>query len=930
MDVEAVVSIVVRKLTDLLIQEPIIFNKAIDEIELVRISLRQMQSFLIDAEDKKEHDERVKKWVDQFLAVVYEVEDAIETFVLRKMYARRMGYFFIFKNLKADSDLCDKIEGIKDRIKNLDKSKTDWVSNQSKPLRIRQLTLRRSSYQHEGLTLNQQNDDSSYSVDEEKDFIGFKKDKSKLVTMLIGSGRESGDYQKLPLISGVGKHGSGKTTANEVKSRFDFRVISVVGKHGSGKTTLAKVIYNSREVKSHFDCRAWVLASGNLTDVLLSTLEQIVSSNVDKKSTKEELTEKIHMILKEKRYLVVLDDLQTPDVWKKLLDAFPDKKNGSRVMLTTRNSRVALRADTRGEPHQLNPLNDKDTWELFLRKVRLPDNFKFSDEEIFKLKRKIIRRCKGSPLAIVVLGGLLSTKDLNYEVWLKVFEHPSWQLDSKQVQFSNVLALSYNDLPFHLRPCFIYLLLFPKDYDIPVRRLLRLWLAEGFVKQTPGMTPEDTVEIYLEELVKRSLIQISKRRKDGSAKTCCMNKEVVLHNDSNFLSKAQEIGLFHIQQMSEDEAPQHGVRRVTNFVDPKEYISQIQNLRSYLAFDIQKNDMPATEIDRFLNKVTGQNFGLLRVVDLERVYKPKLPDNMGKLFLLLRYLGLRWTFLDALPHSVGELPYLETLDVKHTYISSLPSSIWKMKHLRHLCLNEIRLDMSLQNHGTSLTHLQTLWGLFVDKKTPVKNGLYRLINLRKLGLTCHLDSFQELDEWIARLASLQSLRIRSKNQNGQPCKLNLKPLSSLENLTNLYLLGSLPELHDRYEFPPKLTVLTLSVSKLKNDPMPILAQLPSLSVLRLLADSYTGKELKCPPKGFIKLQILKLWMLKDLETWEVGKEALKELQEVEIRCCDKLKELPAPLFILENIKKIVLTNMPQKFVDEIPTKGLIFPKTLQF
>ena len=121
---------------------------------------------------------------------------------------------------------------------------------------------------------------------------------------------------------------------NEVKSRFDFRVISVVGKHGSGKTTFAKAIYNSPEVKSHFDCCAWVLAFGNLTDVLVSTLEQIVSSIVDKKSTKEELTQKIHMILKEKRYLVVLDDLQTPDVWKKLLDAFPDTKNGSRVMLT--------------------------------------------------------------------------------------------------------------------------------------------------------------------------------------------------------------------------------------------------------------------------------------------------------------------------------------------------------------------------------------------------------------------------------------------------------------------------------------------------------------------------------------------------------------------------------------------------------------------
>ena len=53
-----------------------------------------MQSFLIDAEDIKEHDEVVKKRVDQFLAVVYEVEDAIDTFFLRKMYARRMGTFY--------------------------------------------------------------------------------------------------------------------------------------------------------------------------------------------------------------------------------------------------------------------------------------------------------------------------------------------------------------------------------------------------------------------------------------------------------------------------------------------------------------------------------------------------------------------------------------------------------------------------------------------------------------------------------------------------------------------------------------------------------------------------------------------------------------------------------------------------------------------
>nr|POE45809.1 putative disease resistance protein [Quercus suber] len=881
MDVEAVVSIVIRKLTDLLIQEPIISKKAIDEIELVRISLRQMQNFLIDAEDTKENKEAIKKWVDDFLAVVYKVEDAIDTFVLPRMYARRVGfvgrYFFILKNLKADTDLRNQIEEINKKIKKLDKirSKTFKESNNGEPLtlRIRELTSNRSNNEDEGLTLNQQNN----SLDREPDIIGFEEDKIKLVAMLTGQ-------EKL-------------------------HVISVEGTRGSGKTTLATAIYNSDEVKDHFDCRAWVkLASGNSKELLLSIWEQIggVFATADSHSDRKELVEKLSKNLQEKRYLVVLDDVRTIDEWKELCDAFPVTDKGAKF-------------------HEMKPLNDEKAWELLLKMVRLPNNFQFKKSEIFRFKRKIRRRCKGLPLAIVVLGGLLSTKDVSYQVWLRVFE----RIDSKESQLSDISALSYIDLPFYLRPCFLYFRLFPKDYDIPVRRLLRLWLAEGFVYQSPGKTPEDMADEYLKQLLKRKLIQISKQRKDGSPKTCRMLS--VLHDDSNFLSKAREIGLFHIPQLSGTETTQHGVRRVADYGYTKEYSSSsdIEHLRSYLSFNIQKNDIPVSEIESFLNKFIGQGFGLLRVLDLERVYKPKFPKNLGKLFHL-RYFGLRWTSLDSLPHSVGELPYLETLDLKHTRISSLPSSIWKMKYLRHLCLDEIRLDMSLKKHGTYLTRLQTLWGLFVDDKTLVKNGLYGLINLRKLGLTCHLESFQELNEWIARLASLQSLKIRSKNQNGQPWKLNLKPLSSLENLTHLYLLGSLPELHDRYEFPPKLTVLTLSVSKLEKDPMPILAQLPSLSVLRLLADSYTGKELKCPPKGFIKLQILKLWMLKDLETWEVGKEALNELQEVEIRCCDKLKELPAPLFILENIKKIVLTNMPQKFVDEIPARGLIFPKTLQF
>ncbi|KAF5462247.1 hypothetical protein F2P56_018269 [Juglans regia] len=1176
MDVGAVVSLVIKKLTDMLIQESIIFKEVIDEVELVRVSLRQTQNFLIEAEDRKERNYKVKKWLEEFLVLVYNAEDAIETFVLYRMYIRSMGFSrrltFIRKKLRHGADFRSEVEKIKNKIKDIknkieeirepkrtsyfvnkesdpigfkeDKKRlvtrlTDtflrslhiisivgqvgsgkttlatalygsskinrhfdccvWVSasenprdiilmsilrqtensmvgektsiteleeeiqerlrnkrylvvlddvrsrnalealralpkqtngsrvllttnnedvarfadpsrlpyqlkplkdddawnlflktirlpknvqfseleiselktriirrckglplailelgdflstraasygewlkvldhpvwqlgrnedlhneveeiknkineikeeeEHGEPLRIQEyLNVRKSSNQDEGLRQNQQNS-SSYSMDEEhSDVIGFQKHKRRLVTRL---------------------------TDTYLRSRY---VISILGPVGSGKTTLAMEIYGSNAIRYHFDFRAWVSASENLRDVYLMLLEQAENSMDYEEAATEELVEKLREKLHNKRYLVVLDDVCSRDVLNTLRNALPNETNGSRVLLTTSNEDVAWSADRIRKPYHLQPLEDDDAWNLFLKKVHLSENIQFSAFEISELKRRIRRRCKGLPLAIVVLGGFLSTKGMSYEEWSQVLDHQSLQLDINGVEFSKILALSYNDLPFHLRPCLFYFGLFPKGYEIPVRRLLLLWLAEGFAKQSLEKTPEDVVEGYLDELIKRQMIQIKKWRKDGSPKRCLLRGE--LHEIIS--SKAEDIGFLHIQGImsdrEENESRKLSVRRVAGHGDIKEYPCKelyIQHLRSYLSFNTQNKDVPAKEIRNFLNKVVGyRGFGLLRVLDLERVYKPKLSENLEKLFHL-RYLGLRWTFLDTLPDSASELPYLETLDVKHTYISSLPISIWKMKHIRHLCLNEICFDMSVQKHNSSLTQLQTLWGLLVDNKSPVKNGLDKLVNLRKLGLTYHLDSVQELNEWIARLASLQSLRLRSKDKNGRPSKLGLNPLSSLENLTHLYLLGNLPELQDGFEFPLRLRVLTLSVSKLEKDPMPILAQLPNLVVLRLLADSYTGKEMLCPQGGFSMLRTLKLWMLKELDKWTVEERAMQNLRELEIRCCNKLKKLPEKLLDLSTIEEIILTNMPKEFVDNVQAdkqkKKLITTKTL--
>ncbi|KAL0287970.1 UNVERIFIED_CONTAM: putative disease resistance protein [Sesamum calycinum] len=607
----------------------------------------------------------------------------------------------------------------------------------------------------------------------------------------------------------------------------------------------------------------------------------------------------------------------------------PDEQNGSKIIITTWDEQLGRLADPERQPHSLKKLDYKESWDLFLRKVGLkegPDNS--------TLKDRIIKVCRGIPLNIVLLGSLLSTKkDRGINEWLSILDnHENWST-------SDILMFSYSDLDAHLQLCLLYMMLFPKELDIPVRRLQRLWLAEGFVKRPENndIFLEDVVQGYFDDLVKRSLISVSKLRSNGSPRKCRLLG--VLHD--LLLTKARGISLFHIHQGSvcNEDGP-FGKRRLVEYADgnncsltPSEY----KCLRSYISFNFQKKDTPAKDVAKLLSHMIGKGLGLLRVLDLEGVYKPSLPDNLGDLFHL-RYLGLRWTFLDKLPKSVGELSYLETLDLKHTYINGIPHSIWKLKHLRHLSLNEIHLnkDMPLHSHTGSLPKLLTLWGLSVDQDSPIKNGLSKLTDLRELGITFRLSKcddkdsngfstapqfMQDLVEWISKLTNLQSLRLRSKDDSGRPADLSLKPFSSLNKLSHMNLLGRLQKLPEIDHFPPNIKVLTLSVSQLDEDPMPVLGQLQSLTVLRLFANSYLGEKIVCPPGTFKGLEVLKLWMLKDLKNWELEEGAMKKLKELNIRCCSKLENIPSRLLQQGTFKDLILTNMSEKFKQPVETNN---------
>ncbi len=311
-----------------------------------------------------------------------------------------------------------------------------------------------------------------------------------------------------------------------------------------------------------------------------------------------------------------------------------------------------------------------------------------------------------------------------------------------------------------------------------------------------------------------------------------------------------------------------------------------------------------------------------------------MPNNIRNLHDLW-YLGLRWTYLESIPSSIGNLTNLQTLDMKHTYIREVPGSIWRLKELQHLYLNQNyrskivhhRSAKPLRNlpivmrqpRSNSPKNLQTLWGVFIDEVSFLKDQLDKLTSLEKLGLAFQLTSSQEKTlECIVGLNKLKSLELRSIDETGEPQNLKLKSLKNLPNLSNLYLFGRLENPSIISKFPEKLSYLTLSASGLTDDPMPTLGKLPNLKSLCFYSGSYKGREMVCWV-GFPQLLVLKLWKLESLEKLEVKDKAMQNLRELEIRCCNKLEVLTG-LKYLKSLQELKLTNMPETFTAIIERK----------
>ncbi|KAM7489734.1 hypothetical protein LguiB_027218 [Lonicera macranthoides] len=688
----------------------------------------------------------------------------------------------------------------------------------------------------------------------------------------------------------------------------------IVGMEGIGKTTLANSICKDVDVIHRFPHRALVsIPSYKNFGALVNDIEEQLTVFQEQK-TKEIVGVNGSHMLDANTCLIVLEDVRTIKEWKELIKEFPSTFNGIRILATTRSLDVAK--DTGSVSHKMHLLSDDDSWFLFKRSLTIPPGVKDQD-----IRKKVLIPCGGLPKAILEVREKFSQVECTSEAWLHLLE----TVQRNQEPWQETIRIYNREFPLDLRPYLFIIAQFPTDFEIPVRRLTALWIAESSTHRWRGNfeePPESVAKNHLTGLIDRNMVQVTKKKLNGEVKRCRLPHPL------------QEIRTSKVSHLVDYYNPGDSIFKHIHggneYISPSS-LSDYNDVISFTSFDPREGITPGEELGKFLNIcISSRCFKLLRVLDLEHVFRPELPEAIGNLDEL-RYLGLRWTYLQNLPPFISKLLNLQILDVKHTSISTLPRSIWKMHKLRHLYLNEsYRCRLPPPQSLRTITDLQTLWGVFIDEESPVENGLDRLLSVKRLGLTSRLMAsgnqyamsrkLEAVADWVNRLKKLQSLRLKSLDEPNQPLDLHLKPLKGHTNLSTIYLLGRISNEFVASGLPMALTDLTLSGSGLKEDPMQTLEKLPSLKILRLLGDTFIGTHMLCSSGGFLQLRVLKIWKLMQLEEWELREGALPNLIDLEIRSCIKLKVLPNGLLFLSTLSTLKLSGMPKEFIHTIKVR----------
>ncbi|XP_048325504.2 disease resistance RPP8-like protein 3 [Ziziphus jujuba] len=876
---ESVLSQSVERIAKLLIHEAASLRNVRDDVVLLQDELQSLQGFIKSADTKQHHDKHLQWLVLKVKDVASDAEDVIETYIFKVA----SSYIKACHNKRARA----QISFVRERIKVIFTSmQTYWIAS-----------VAAGEVEASVSTVELQRKLRRRSPNEEEEDVIILED----------------SFRDL--------------TAKLTNVEDQLRIVSVVG-------------------------------MGGLEDGLNDWLQGE---------------------LKEKRCLVVLDDIWTTVDWNSIKGAFLGGKEGSKLLFTTRNEEVATSADPLSSIIKPRILTDKESWEL-LQKKAFPKGG--CPQEFEGVGMQMATKCGGLPLAVIVLGGLLRTKT-TFKEWEKVLGDINSYLNKVQSHqeyegVNEILALSYYDLPYYLKPLFLYLGNFPEDTEIPKSKLVRLWIAEGFIprpkpttrrREELKQTLEAVAEGHLEELIHRCMVQVEKRDHTGiGVKTCrmhdlmrdlCISKareesfaqiiqqqhESNLSTDVSAASSYEHLGSGHSRRLVIHPGFDRRFRKPwacstffrkllgcnnnpsSSLVESNWVEQQVHpNLRSLLCLGGILS----------LSTLKSSNFRMLRVLELYFRLGSKIPGGIGNL-ICLTYLSLSCGKYEdiSLPSSIGNLRNLYTLDLGNN--ANVRGSVGKISRLVRLRY----LSLPRYQHNQSGFRIDKLKDIVTLKNIPAcvlirsYDALHKLTNLRKISIVCSgfYHNYNEdhvrrvLRSQIVRSGRLTSLRILIKGlliegtEAGFP---SLKSLSYCKSLSKLGLCGKmkLQQQQGLIRLPQSLTKLTLRMSYMEQDPMPVLEnKLPNLRFLMLGLDAYVGSEMVCSAHGFPNLDTLQLTTLFKLREWIVEEGAMPSLKKLTIDHIQKLEMIPEGLEFVTSLKELEIVSMSYSFCEKLQMKN---------
>ncbi|PWA40407.1 AMP-dependent synthetase/ligase [Artemisia annua] len=727
----ALLQVIFDKLTSVAVNKIAHSKEIHTELKKWERKLSQIQAFLEDASQKEVTKVAVKQWLNGLQHLAYDIDDILDALATDAMH----------------HEFTNESEGISSKVRKLIPTCcTNFSLSTRMDSKLNSITTRLQELIDEknnlGLTVKDggsKNMNRSYqtSLVDAPSIVGREGDKKELLQKLLG----------------------------DESCSQNFSVVPIVGMGGMGKTTLARLLYDDKQVKDHFELKAWVCVSDdfdsfNISKVIFQSIggdgnKNFADLNLLQAALKNQLTGK--------RFLLVLDDIWSEKLedWEMLVAPFFEVAPGSKIIITTRKTEL-LRKLGHKCPYDLQKLSHNDAFSLFARHAGIND---FESYPTLRLHGEgIVKKCDGLPLALKALGSLLSTKT-DEEHWKQLLTSEIWMLKDGG-GIVPALRLSYHDLSARLKQLFAYCCLIPKDHVFEKNDLILWWMAEGFLhNSTAEKSMERLGEECFQELLSRSFFQHVPHEESLFVMHDLMN-DLATFVAGEFYSRLD----IDVEKNIRKEAFKK--YRHVSFVcetymtyNKFKAFERADSLRTFLAMpNMVGYSWKGLNFSSKILVDTLPQLPLLRVLSLSSLDIDEVPECVGSM-KHLRYLNLSRTRITHLPKNVCNLYNLQTLIVSGCYsLTTLPDNFLKLKNLRHFDIRDTFLWNMMPLGISEMESLQTL-----SNNIVVENDAFFISWLR------NLKNFQR-EIRICRLEKVQSIRDMQEVNLSQKrvCKLHVE------------------------------------------------------------------------------------------------------------------------------------------------------------